>query len=351
MKIGVLSNVFNDFTNHEVEDDLMEVSTMIISSLKELGHDVEFFDVNEQTFEAIRKSNIDIAFNVCERFNGKSVYEPHVAAVLDLLNVPYTGSGPWALSLCMNKVRVKEILLQNGIPTPKYQVFHSRNKKLDSSLKFPLIVKPALMDNSIGIMDDSVVHDESALRTKVSYILRSYGQPALVEEYIEGRDLDVGVLGNSSDAIVLPIAEITYTNASSPTNIFSYEAKWDVDSESYKRSSYVCPAQNIPKYLESRIKKIASDVYKLLEVRDYGRVDIRLSNDGIPYVLEMNPNPGISAVCSTPLAAKALGISYTEMINKILQCALQRYNLTSSEPVFERELVERARHLPPVDPQ
>ena len=134
MKVAVLSNVFEDNLNKEVEDDLTEVGKSVAAALKEYGHEVIFFDVNEKTFEKLRKANVEIAFNVCERFNGNSFFEPHVAAMLELLGIPYTGSAPLTLALCMNKVKVKEILNYYGIPTPKFQVFYSRNKKLNINL-------------------------------------------------------------------------------------------------------------------------------------------------------------------------------------------------------------------------
>jgi D-alanine-D-alanine ligase len=339
MKIGILSNIFKDYNDaEEVEDDLMQVGKLVHKALTNKGHQVTFFDVNEKTFEALRKSDIDIAFNVCERFNGSSFHEPNVAAMLELLNTPYTGSGPLTLALCMNKPRVKEIMNHHGIPTPKWQVFYSRNKKLKEDMKFPLIVKPAQMDNSIGINNDAIVNNEKELQSKVGYINRTYNQPALVEEYISGRDLDVGVLGNGFDAKVLPIAEVNYSGLSNSFNkIFSYEAKWDKNCELYNVTHYLFNI-DLPKYVEARIKKIALDLYRVLDVRDYGRVDIRLSEDNIPYVLEMNPNPGISCDCSTPKAAESLGITYDDMIELILENALDRYNMkTQFQPLTVQE--------------
>jgi D-alanine-D-alanine ligase len=331
MKIGVLSNIFEDFTvSTEVADDLMQVAKLVMQALKSYGHDVEFFDVNEKTFDKLRKSNIDIAFNVCERFNGSSLLEPHVAAMLEMLNIPFTGSSHLALATCINKVRVKELLMTHGIPTPKYQVFCSRNKKLDPDLRFPLIVKPAKMDNSIGITNDAVVRNEKELRSRVYYVIKTYNQPALVEEYIEGRDINAGIFGNGNNLINLPLNEVVYGDL--PPNInkmFSYEAKWEEDSQIYHKRYYT--AANLPKYLDLKIKRTAQAVYKVLEVRDYGRVDIRLSEDGTPYVLEINPNPGISCDCNIPMAAQLCGISYNEMINRILNYALERYNMRNDK--------------------
>lgn len=322
VKFAILSNTFTEYGNREVEEDLTETGKCVARALESFGHEVRFFDVNEKTFEKLRKSDIDIAFNVCERFRGNSFFEPHVASMLELLRIPYTGSGPLALALCMNKARVKEILFHNGIPTPKFQVFYSRSKKLDEELRFPLIVKPVCMDNSIGIDSNAVVRNEEDLRKRIGYILRVYDQPALVEEFIVGREFAIGVLGNKNP-IVLPISEFIFTQKLRDP-ILSYNAKWNKESEEFKNSVEICPAQ-IPRYIETKMKKTALDVYQLLEVRDYGRIDVRLSKDNVPYVLEMNPNPGISADNTLPKAAKSLGLEYNEMIMEIVLKALERY--------------------------
>jgi len=340
MRIAVLSNIFEELSNRkEVENDLALVGKSVMDALKHYGHDVVFFDANERVFEKLRRSNIDFVFNVCERWNGNSFFEPHVAAMLELLGIPYTGSGPLTLSLCMNKVRVKEILMHHGIPTPNYQLFYSRNKKLDPDLKFPLIVKPVCMDNSIGITNDSVVKNEEELRSKVGYIIRTYSQPALVEEFIDGREFTIGLLGNNKP-LILPIIEINFQKYPEGANkILSYESKWHKDSSLYDDCEDVCPA-DIPKYIEARVKKVALEVYELLDLKDYGRIDIRLSSDGIPYVLEMNPNPGISSEIFSdnsaeisdyndylPKAAAAIGVSYKELIYRIFSHALERYGM------------------------
>ncbi|MGV8151090.1 MAG: D-alanine--D-alanine ligase family protein [Candidatus Woesearchaeota archaeon] len=336
MKVAILSNLFKENTEYkEVEEDLMEVGNAVKRVLEAAGHEAIFFDVNEKTFEELRKSDIDMAFNVCERFNGSSLFEPHIASMLELLNIPYTGSGPLTLATCINKVRVKEILMHHGILTPNYQVFYSRNKKLDPELKFPLIVKPVCMDNSIGITADAVVNNEEELRSKVGYILRTYDQPALVEEFIDGKEITVGVLGNGRTATILPSSEVTFRNwPDSESKVYSYEAKWVKDSHEWKGVSIECPAE-IPKYQEYRIKRTALQVYNVLGCRDYGRIDFRLSQDGVPYVLEMNPNPGISPYINNdeqpdfmPFASQKAGMSYDELIMRIFNEALERNNMT-----------------------
>jgi D-alanine-D-alanine ligase len=336
MKVAILSNFFKQQSDFkEVEDELMEVGKAVKRVLEKSGHEAVFFDVNEKTFEELRNSDVDIAFNVCERFNGSSLFEPHIASMLELLNIPYTGSGPLTLATCINKVRVKEILMHHGILTPNYQVFYSRNKKLDPELKFPLIIKPVCMDNSIGITRDAVVHNEEELRSKVSYILRTYDMPALVEEFIEGREITLGILGNGRNATALPISEVVFQNfPDESSKIYSYDAKWQQDTDAWKGVKIECPA-DLPKYQEYRIKRTALQVYNILGCRDYGRIDFRLSKEGVPYVLEMNPNPGIGPWVNTedqpdfiPFAAEKAGMSYDDLISKIFTEALARNDMT-----------------------
>ncbi len=338
MKVAILSNIFkkeSDSDFKEVEDDLMEVGNAVKNALEIAGHQTVFFDVNETTFEQLRNSDVEFAFNVCERFNGSSLFEPHIASMLELLNIPYTGSGPLTLATCINKVRVKEILMHHGILTPNYQVFYSRNKKLDPELKFPLIVKPVCMDNSIGITNDSVVNNEEELRSRVGYILRTYDQPALIEEFIDGKEVTIGVLGNGRTATVLPPAEVLFNNWTEENKIYSYEAKWLKETDSWKNVAITCPA-DLPKYQEYRIKRIALQVYSVLGCRDYGRIDFRLSKEGVPYVLELNPNPGISPYIDLsdgqpeliPYSANKAGMTYNDLILRIFNEALDRNNMT-----------------------
>ncbi len=327
MKIAVLSNNFERFQNKEVEKDLMETASIVKKALERFGHEARIYDVNEKTFEVLRDSNVEFAFNVCERYQGNSLFEPHVAAMLELCSIPYTGSGPLALALCMNKIRVKEILSQNGIPTPKHQVFYSKNKKLSQDMRFPLIVKPSCNDNSIGITNSSVVFDEKQLRSKVNQINKAYNQPTLVEEYIEGREFAIGVLG-AKNPVALPISEMKFRNLPEGRHrILDYDMKWNYDDLPDDEGAFeVCPAE-IPKYLETKMKRFAIEATKILDVRDYSRIDLRLSNDGTPYVLEMNPNPGISADNTIPKAAISLGLSHDEMIHEILISAFERHNI------------------------
>ena len=324
MRVAVLSNSFDEFSNKEVEEDLMNTAEQVKDALSSYGHEVGVVDVKRDVFKRLKRSDFDIAFNVCERYNGSSLLEPYVAAMLELIKMPYTGSGPLTLSTCIDKIKMKAILLDNGIKTPRFQIMNS-NEKLN--LKFPLIVKPSKMDNSIGITTKSIVNSKEELKERVKRIRDNYKQPPLVEEFIEGRDIDAGVLGNPNP-INLPLSEIIYADVpGNEKHIFSYEVKWDKGSPYYETTEYACPTK-LNKGTREKIKKTALDVYKILGCRDYGRIDIRLSKDNTPYVLELNPNPGISIDNSIPIAARAMGISYDSLINKILNFAIKRCRLT-----------------------
>ena len=326
MHIGVLSNIFKEHTeNKEVENDLYEIGTSVKNALDSSGHKTTFFDANRNTFKQLKDKKIDIAFNVCERFENDAHKEPYIAEMLEKIKIPFTGSSYSTISLCNNKSRIKELLVKHKIPTPKFQIFEKGDEKISNNLRFPLIVKPTLEHNSIGITQNSIANSENELREKIKNIIYKFKQPCLVEEFIEGRDIEVGILGNGNNLEVLPLAQVEYEKFKGNKNelIFSYEGKWNKRLDIY--GDYIFP-DNITNHIELKIKNIAADLYNLVGLRDYGRIDFRLSEDNIPYVLEINANPGLSKDCSSPQAYKHLGLEHNELINKILNHALERYN-------------------------
>jgi D-alanine-D-alanine ligase len=323
MRVGVLYNILRSSEIKEVEDDLMEMTHGIKESLENQGHRIFLIKGTENFPQNLRNKKIEFVFNVCERFRGSSLFEPHVAGLLEISGIPFTGSGFLTLSLCNNKVRSKEILTAYKIPTPKYQVFCSPKEKLDSSLRFPLIVKPKQQENSIGITKDSIVYDERSLKKRVKYVHSKFNEEVLVEEFIKGSDIEVGIVGNGDDLFFLPTAKVSYKKLSDVKDdkIFCYESKWDPKSENY--GDYV--KANLPKNTDKRLRKLAKRIYEVFGIRDYGRVDFRLTKNNKPYVIEVTANPGLSRVSSTPEAAEWAGMLYEELINKIFQSALKRY--------------------------
>ncbi|MEM3690640.1 MAG: ATP-grasp domain-containing protein, partial [Candidatus Micrarchaeia archaeon] len=227
------------------------------------------------------------------------------------------------------KARAKQILISAGIPTPKFHIFTTPEQELPLTLKFPLIVKPIHEDASIGITQESVVRDEEQLRRRVAYVIETYKQHALVEEFIDGREFNISILGNS-EPTALPIEELQFQNFSeNQPKICSYSAKWIPESDEFKHTIPTCPAQ-IPKTVENRIKKAALAAYRVLECQDYARIDLRLDSNNNPYILEVNPNPDIGPNDTAfTRAASAAGLSYDGLIRRILYHALERHKLSS----------------------
>jgi D-alanine-D-alanine ligase len=262
-------------------------------------------------------------FNLCEEINGDPQLEMCVAGLLEIMGVPYTGSGPLALGLALNKFRVKQLLRAAGIPSPRGCLVAPGQRPGLRSVRFPVIVKPVREDASLGINEGSVCGDSAALERQAAYIHETYGQEALVEEYLDGREFNVSLLGNGN-ARVLAISEIDFSGlpAGQP-RIVSYRAKWDEESEQYRGTVPVCPAQ-IPRRLEHRIRELALRSYHCVGCRDYARVDMRTDARGNLYVLEVNPNPDLSPHAGFARAAEAAGHSYADVVVEIARLAMQR---------------------------
>lgn len=328
LHVGVVCNLFNEDGN-AVEKELCSVGKLIENNLKERGYNVSFFDFNNlpKAFADVKKADIDIAFNVCERINESSLLEPHAASILDTLQIPYTGSNPFTLALCIDKIRVKKLLTYHNIPTPKWDYAYSISDPIRTDFKYPLIVKPANTDNSIGITNDSVVTNKRDLVKQLEKIILEYKRPALIEEYIEGDEYDVSILGSEEDDLrVLPLSRSIFNKMPDGYwHIFPFEAKYS-DSQIYKNGITVQrPPKNISKKLSQLISEIALDTYNILDCHDYGRVEIRVDKNNNPYVLELNPNPSINKGCCVPEVAKLVGMDYSDFIEEIIRLAIKRY--------------------------
>ncbi|MBI5369096.1 MAG: D-alanine--D-alanine ligase [Planctomycetes bacterium] len=317
--------------NGEAHDEIargavVDVAQAIGAALAGLGHDVVKvgidFDLGA-TVARLRAAAPDVVFNLCESLSDISAHEIGVAAVFDILGIPYTGSGPVALSLALHKARTKEILAYHGVRTAKHLVLESADFAWEDTIDFPIIVKPAHEDASVGISADSVVADLDALRARVEYVVKTYAQPALVETYIAGRELNVAVVGNDPPE-VLPISEIDFSSLpKGQPKIVSYKAKWLEDSPEYKGTAPICPAK-LEFEVEARVRATALKAYKLVGCRDYARVDMRLSRGKVPYVLEVNPNPDLSPDAGLPRAARVRGWEYPELVQRIVDFARAR---------------------------
>ncbi len=343
LRVGILCNIYQSNGNGnnkkeaqdgssvvptEVEKDLMDVGVNIQKALEEKGHEVTFFDMNENPppFKKLTKSKVDIVFNVCERINDSSLLEPDAAALLDILQIPYTGSNPASLALCIDKIRMKKLLAFHAIPTPKWDYVYDMDEEIDETLRYPLIVKPANTDNSIGITNDSVVTNKEELMRELKKIIVDTGRPALIEEYIEGDEYDVSIIGNEHDCEVLPLSRSIFDELPPGVwGIYPFEAKWGTDENSiYKKIKVERPAK-IPARLARLITEIALDTYNILDCHDYGRIELRVDKEGNPYVIELNPNPSINKGDCVPASAELIGLSYSDFIEQILIYAIKRY--------------------------
>jgi len=295
-------------------------------ALRSSGHQVqvvEFKDNWPVVLQKISRSGADLVFNLCEEFRGNSKLEMNIAALLEMVGMPFTGSSSLALGLSQDKGKAKSILTDHRIPTPSFALIAPGEKETGISLRYPLIAKPVFEDGSLGIDNDAYATNPRDLRRQVQRIHRLYRQPALVEEYIEGRELNVSIIGNEKPE-VLPISEIDFsTLPAGLPRICSYAAKWMEESREYSHTQPLCPAPLAPR-TRKRIEEISLQTYRTLDCRDYARVDIRLSPRGIPYVLEINANPDISLDAGMVRSAASAGYSYDAFISKIVQVALAR---------------------------
>jgi D-alanine-D-alanine ligase len=311
----------NDLSENAFEKDLNK----IVGSLEKYFTKVETFAANsnvERTISELNKISPDAIFNFVESIEGVASYEYCIAGVFELLGFQFTGNTPITLGNCLNKERAKNILRSFGIQTPKSQIIKPTDKILKTSfnLKFPVILKLLTEDASIGISELSVVNNYSELTKQLRFLFETYKQDVIAEEYIEGRELNIAILGDQ----ILPISEILFNGL--PDNlpkIITYDSKWIEESVYYQHTQPSCPA-DIEKNTRKNVEAVAMEAYRAMNCRDYARVDIRLSNDGTPYVIEVNPNPDISTDSGFARAALAAGISYGELLYTIANFALTR---------------------------
>jgi len=327
LHIGILGNIYTGQNGGDAENDLTSMGKHIEKALKKKNYKVTFFDMNESPppFEKVLSADVDLMFNICERVNDSAFLEPCSAAFLEILQVPYTGSSAETLGLCMNKIRSKQLMEYHDIPTPHWDYAYSPDDDIDTDLRYPLIVKPADTHNSIGVTNDSVVINKKQLRRQITYITEEVGRVALVEEYIEGDEYDIAILGNDDTLRVLPLTRSMFEDMPEGYwHIYAYDAKWDGKKKAYQKIQVECPPR-IPRKLASLLTEISIDTYNIVECQDYGRVEIRVDKDGNPFVLECNPNASIGADDSMADAASAVGMNYEDFIDDIVHLAIQRY--------------------------
>ncbi len=320
-----------DLSEHPFASNMLEIE----DHLKTFFTDIKSLPIDKnvnRTIEEITSYNPDAILNFVESVEGITYYEYCIAGLYELLGYQYTGNAPQTLGNCLDKKRAKEILYSNGINTPRAITLAPKEKftSKDVNLTYPLILKLVDEDASIGISENSVVNSYGELRKHFTFLTETYNKSLIVEEYIVGRELNCAVLGDKP----LPISEIDFTGLPEGLpKIVTYDGKWIEGSTYYNFTKPVCPA-NIDSEIKKKVEDLAKKAYKALGCRDYARVDVRVSNDGTPYVIEINPNPDVSSDSGFARAAAASGKSYGELLFTITNFALQRkYNDTKNKAV------------------
>lgn len=312
-----------------------------VASALALCHEVTLVEADADAFSAFRRLQPDLVFNMAEGLHG-SGREAQIPSLLDMLGLAYTGSGPVTLGVCLDKARTKEILSYHRIPTPRFSVVTDL-AELPARLHYPLMVKPVIEGSSKGVTDRALVHDRRALVRQVAWVLENYRQPALVEEFLPGREFTVALLGNGAELQVLPIVEINFDSLPARVNpIYSYEAKWIWDREQDPLKIFACPAPLEP-LLQRAIEGLCKKAFNALGCRDWCRIDVRLDGAGRPQIIELNPLPGIlprpEQNSCFPKAARAAGLSYDDMILSIVDAAARRLNLVQGDRYERRGLL------------
>jgi len=309
----------------EARADVERVAAELRRVLTSGGYDVSVLEVGPSPADIVAplsSRSTDLVLNLCESIGGDARGEMAVPCLLDLLGLPYSGSGALALGLALHKDKAKELLVARGVPTPAFQVIERLAQLEGLTLRFPLIVKPSREDASVGVDFDSVVEDERGLRDAVRRVLRTFKQPALVERYIPGREVYVSLLGNTPRT-ALPLTEIRFgaTFGSKP-HIVSYRAKWEPSSpECIDSPSVPC---TLPPALEAKVVDTAFAAFEALGCRDYGRVDLRLSDGDEPWVIDINPNCDLHPEAGFARSAAAAGLEYSALALRLVEVALER---------------------------
>jgi D-alanine-D-alanine ligase len=315
----------------------------ISEALRERGHRVTFLEGDATLYDRLRQVQPDICFNICEGHFGDS-REAHVPAILEMLRIPYTGSKVLTLALALDKPMTKRVLSFHGLPTPAFQVFERPDEALDPELTFPLFVKPSRQGTGMGISPESIVVDEGQLRAQIGRMIEAYREPILVERFVNGRDLTVGIVGNLVPPVAwrlpedeeaprvyrglrfLPPLEVQLgAYAEEEAGIYTHRAKVDLAD----RLTYICPAHLDPDLVEE-LNWLAAATFRVIGCLDVARVDFRLDDaDGDrPYILEINPLPGLApGISDLVIEANAAGISHADLVNLIFDQALERYGM------------------------
>lgn len=325
-------NVVVLHTQDALEPPVDPVLAQLDAALRGAGHETSTAVVDstvEPLVATLTRLKPELVFNIAEAFAGKSALESNVAALLNLLDLRYTGSSPAGLIVAGDKTLAKKVLSFHGILTPEFGSVYRGAVEWAGDMKFPLIVKPPQEDASLGITQKSVVHDVRELLEQIGVLQLEYQTPVLVEQYIEGREYYVGVLGNAN-AKALPVMELDFTKfPDGQSKIASWEAKWgdagDEKGAQFEGTRSVFPT-DLSEELAARMAQVAIDSFHALRLRDYARIDLRVTDGGDIYVIEVNPNCYLEASGEFARAAEKDGLSHEALISRIVELASSRYS-------------------------
>jgi len=329
MRVGITYNLRKDFPTQENEPvdlleefDSEETIDAIRDVLEEEGHEVIKLGGDTGLIDRLRQRPVDMVFNIAEGLGGRN-REACIPALLEFLNIPYTGSDPLTLSLTLDKSMAKRVVISEGIPTPRFKKVDRMEDLEGLGLSYPLFVKLCHEGSSKGVRLDSKVLNRQSLERKVEKLLDDYHSSLLVEEFVSGPEFTVGVFGNQ-DPYVLGVMQVEIRGVPQEEAIYSMEVKREWE----EKVCYHCPPP-IRESLRKRIEHVALRSYRALECRDVSRVDIRVGEDEIPYFLEVNPLPGLSPVYGDlPIMARCMGWDYARLVRTIFRHAAKRYGLT-----------------------
>lgn len=348
-RVALLANLktnapaFNGMPPDQWDDlDSEKTITALIEAIRSGGHICEFLEGDAGLFDTVRKFKPDICFNICEGHFGDA-REAQVPAILEMLRIPYTGSRVLTLALTLDKPMTKRVLTYHNLPTPEFQVFERYDEPIDETMIFPMFVKPSREGTGMGVSEKSIVRNEDELRQQVNHVLERYNQTALVERYIQGREVTVGVLGNLTKPVArrlpedleaqrvqsglnfLPPMEVNLKPFETTDVVYSNRLKVALADQ----LEYLCPAP-LEEELINELNWLTAAVFRVTGARDVSRVDFRLDvqENWRPYILEINPLPGLSpGISDLVIEAEAIGIGHAELVNRILDIALARYEM------------------------
>jgi len=329
--------------DHWADLDSETTVNALVEAIRAGGHTCEFLEGNISLIDTIQKFAPDICFNISEGHFGDG-REAQVPAILEMMRIPYTGSKVLTLALTLDKPMTKRVLHYHELPTPPFQVIERKDEPLNVDMVFPMFVKPSREGTGMGVSAKSIVHDESELYEQVNYVLERYQQPALVERYIDGREVTIGVIGNLRGPVAkriphdegapriqsglrfFPPMEVDLEPFTGLDIVYSNRLKVELAD----KLNYLCPAPIDDEDLIDDLNWYTAAVFRVTGALDVSRVDFRLDiHDNLkPYILEINPLPGLSpGISDIVIEAQAEGIDHTELVNMILDTALRRYGM------------------------